>query len=101
MYEKGRILAYFSILARVRVLFVTLEEQMLLSIGSHFSGMDFVNPPIVRIAPLKCLSTFFVWTLSSKTGEQYSTAEYINDIVLDMRNIFASALLCRKLVVYY
>ena len=63
---------------------------MLLSTGSHFSGVDFVNPPIVRIAALRCLSTFFVWTLLSQTGAQYSAVEYTNDSVL-IRNVFASA----------
>jgi len=63
---------------------------MLLSTGSFFSGVEFVNPPIVRIATLRCLSTFFVWTLLSQTAAQYSAAEYTHDSVL-IRNVFASA----------
>lgn len=35
---------------------------------SHFNGVDFINPLIVRIAVLRCLFTFFVWTLLSQTG---------------------------------
>ena len=84
------LLAYFFHYCNSACSLRNLGGAMLLSTGNHFSGVDFVNPPIERIAALRCLSTFFVWTLLSQTGAQYSAAEYTNDSVL-IRNVFASA----------
>jgi len=62
---------------------------MLLSTGNHFSHVDLISPPIVHIAALRCLFTFFVCALLSQTGAQYSEIEYTNDKVL-IRNLFTS-----------
>jgi len=45
-----------------------LEGATLLCTGNHFSDVDLISPPIVRMAALRCLSTFFVCALLSQTG---------------------------------
>ncbi|VVC42103.1 Hypothetical protein CINCED_3A016495 [Cinara cedri] len=86
---RERLLAYFFHSCRSACSLRNFGGAMLLSTGIHFSGLDFVNPPIVRIAALSRLSTFFVWMLLSQTGAQYLATEYTNESVL-MRNVFAS-----------
>ena len=49
---------------------------MLLSTGSHGSGVDVIVPDIVRIVELSCVSTRFVCEEHAQTGAQYSAAEY-------------------------
>jgi len=90
VYGKERVISVLYPFCNSACSLRNFGEAMLLSTGNHFSGVDLVRPPIVRIAALRCLSTFFVCTLLSQTGAQYSAVEYTNDSVL-IRNVFASA----------
>lgn len=53
-----------------RVSLRTFGRAMLPSTGSHFSGVDFVSPPIMRIAAFKFSSTPIEMFLLEKMQEK-------------------------------
>lgn len=60
------------------------------STGSHYDSVDLISPEIVLIVLFNLTSIKLVWVLFIRSGQQYSSTEYVR-VIADVLKTFAFA----------